>query len=114
MKKFPFVQQLGIKDCGPACLKMISKWYGKSYDINYLRQKSHITKLGVSMLGISESAEAIGYRTMGVKIRIDQLKKAVGSGPLIVHWRNNHFVVLFRIKNGKFHVADPAKSIIAY
>jgi ATP-binding cassette subfamily B protein len=83
MKKFPRIQQLGIKDCGPACLKMIGKFYGKSFDLNYLRQKCSINKIGVSMLGISEAAEAIGFRTLGVKVTTDKLIKAMDA---VVHY----------------------------
>lgn len=117
-KKFPHIQQLGIKDCGPACLKMISKWYGKSFDLNYLRQKCSITKIGVSMLGISEAAEALGYRTLGVKVTTHKLIKAMDAGPCVIHWQQNHFVVLHKVKSplywrsavGEvFHIADPAK-----
>jgi ATP-binding cassette subfamily B protein len=101
-KKFPHIQQLGIKDCGPATLKMIAKWYGKSFDLNYLRQKCSINKIGVSMLGISEAAEAIGFRTLGVKLTTKKLIKAMDAGPCIIHWQNNHFVVLYKVKKRWF------------
>lgn len=113
MRKFPYVQQLGIKDCGPACLKMIAKWYGKNYDLNYLRQKCNITKIGVNMLGISEAAESIGFRTLGVRIDIEKLKKAMDAGPMIVHWNMDHFVVLYKIKKNRFYISDPAKGLVS-
>lgn len=111
MKRFPYYQQLGIKDCGPACLKMIAAWYGKQYDMNYLRQKCNITKYGVNLLGIIEAAEAIGFRTLGVKIDVAKLRKSMDAGPMIVHWNMDHFVVLHRIRGNTFYIADPAQGL---
>ena len=61
MKKFPHYRQLDAMDCGPSCLRMVAKYYGKSYTLQTLREKSFITREGVSMLGISDAAEAIGF-----------------------------------------------------
>jgi len=74
MSKFPHFPQLDAMDCGPACLRMVAKHYGKSYSPQMLREKSFITREGVSMLGISEAAEHIGFRTMGVAVTFEQLK----------------------------------------
>lgn len=113
--KFPFTHQLGLRDCGPACLKMISDFYGKNYTIEFLRESSHITKVGVSLLGISEAAEKIGFRSFGVKMDYDQLKEALESGPCIVHWQHNHFVVVYEIsKRDTVYVADPGKGLVKY
>jgi ATP-binding cassette subfamily B protein len=114
---FPFYHQLGLKDCGPACIKMIAQYFGRSYNIDYLREKSHIIKTGVSMLGISEAAEAIGFKTIGVKIDIQKLKEIAKSHPSILHWDKNHFVVLYDYKRtwfgkSKFYIADPAKELL--
>lgn len=114
---YPFYHQLGLKDCGPACLKMVSTFFGRNYSIDYLREKSHIIKTGVSMLGISEAAEAIGFKSIGVKIDINKLKEIGQSHPSILHWDKNHFVVLFDYKKpllGKpyFVIADPAKELM--
>jgi ATP-binding cassette, subfamily B, bacterial len=68
MEKFPFFAQLDSMDCGPSCLQMIAKFYGKSFTLQSLRSKSFITKSGVSMLGISDAAESIGFRTRGYRI----------------------------------------------
>ena len=73
MKRFPHYQQHDQMDCGPTCLRMIAAFYGKHYSLERLREKSFITRLGVSMLGISEAAEKIGFRTMGVQISFQQL-----------------------------------------
>jgi len=67
MASFPFTQQLDAMDCGPACLRMITQHYGKNYSLQKLRESSYITRNGVSMLGISDAAENIGFRTMGLK-----------------------------------------------
>ena len=96
-KSFPHYRQLDAMDCGPTCLRMIAKYYGKNYTLQSLREKSFITREGVSMLGISEAAESIGFRTTGVKITLEQLKKDVPL-PCILHWNQNHFVVLYKIK----------------
>jgi ATP-binding cassette subfamily B protein len=108
---FPFYKQLDYKDCGPACLKMISEYYGRKYSISRLRNLSYISKQGVSLMGISDAAESIGYRAFGVRLPIESLVKDAPL-PCILHWNQNHFVVCYKIthkKNGDvFHIADPA------
>lgn len=110
---FPHYQQLDGMDCGPTCLRMVAKYYGRSYTLQFLRERSFITREGVSMLGISDAAEFIGFRTSGVKITTDQLKKEV-SLPCILHWNQHHFVVLYKISEAKFHIADPASGKVGY
>ena len=68
MKRFPHYLQHDAMDCGPTCLRMIAKYYGKNYSLQTLRERSFITCEGVSMLGISDAAESIGFRTLGVRI----------------------------------------------
>lgn len=115
--RFPFYKQLDKMDCGPACLRMVAAYYGKTYSLQKLRDKCHISRQGVSLLGISDAAESIGFRTTGVKITWQQLKEEVKL-PCIVHWNQNHFVVLYKIreKKGKIQVcvADPAEGLISY
>ena len=89
---FPSIKQLDAMDCGPTCLQMVAKWYGRSYTLQTLRERCHITRAGVSMLGISDAAESIGFRTMGVKLGFDKLQKEAPL-PFIAHWNQNHFVV---------------------
>ena len=108
---FPFVKQYDAMDCGPACLKMIAGFYKKNYSLDYLRKKCFITREGVSFLGLSEAADSVGFRTLGVKIPYDILEKKV-TLPCIVHWRQNHFVVVYRIKDDKLWIADPATGLI--
>ena len=113
-KQFPYYIQLDSMDCGPTCLRMIAKYYGRSYSLQTLRDKSFITREGVSMLGISDAAESIGFHTIGVKINIEQLQDDVKL-PCILHWNQSHFVVLYKIKGNrrkpedmKMYIADPA------
>ena len=131
---FPFYKQLDAMDCGPTCLRMVAKHYGKHYSLETLRQKSFIGREGVSMPGISTDAEDIGFRTVGVHISFQQLCEA--PLPCIVHWKQNHFVVVHKIDvktrgsvetlratslqqqasqyDGTVHVADPAQGIIKF
>jgi ATP-binding cassette, subfamily B, bacterial len=108
---FPFVKQFDAMDCGPACLKMIAGFYKKDFSLDYLRKKCFITREGVSFLGLSEAADSIGFRTLGVKIPFDLLEEKV-TLPCIVHWQQKHFVVVYRIKNDKVWIADPAIGLI--
>lgn len=100
-------------DCGPTCLRMIAAFYGKHYSLERLREKSFITRLGVSMLGISEAAEKIGFRTMGVQISFQQLLEDAPL-PCIVHWNQQHFVVVYRMSKGQVWVADPGAGKVKY
>lgn len=118
MEKFPLYNQNEVMDCGPACLRMISKYYGHHYSLQTLRQKCFITREGVSLLGISDAAESIGFRTCGVKITGDQLANEAML-PCILYWNNSHFVVCYKIKRkrgGKliFYIADPASQRLQY
>ena len=102
-------------DCGPTCVRMVAKYYGKNYSLEYLRSESYLTRDGVSLLGISEAAEKIGFKTLSSKISYDTLKNEAPL-PAIIHWNQSHFVVLppQRMgKNGsKITIADPANGII--
>ena len=116
-KNIPHYLQLDAMDCGPTCLRMIARYYGKNYSLQTLRERSFITREGVSMLGISDAAESIGFRTSGVRITLKQLEEDVPL-PCILHWNQNHFVVCYDIRkkrNGyRFHIADPASQNVIY
>ncbi len=99
-------------DCGPSCLRMIAKYYGKNFSLQRLREISGINREGVSLLGISEAAEKIGFRTRGSRLTIDQLQEV--ELPTILHWNQNHFVVLYKIKKGVYYIADPGKGLIQF
>jgi ABC-type bacteriocin/lantibiotic exporters, contain an N-terminal double-glycine peptidase domain len=109
--------QLDAMDCGPTCLRMVAKFYGRSYSLQSLRERCHITREGVSLLGISDAAESIGFRTTGVKITWEQLRDEMPM-PCIVHWNQRHFVVVYSVvkrRRGTFvKVADPASGLLEY
>lgn len=129
--KYPFYPQLDAMDCGAACLRMIAKYYGKSYSLEYLREQTYITREGVSLLGIGEAAEKLGFRTMGVHLTFEKLADDVPL-PCIAHWKQEHFVVIYDIKKKRkslfseksnlentedeysITVADPAHGIVVY
>jgi ABC-type bacteriocin/lantibiotic exporters, contain an N-terminal double-glycine peptidase domain len=114
---FPSYKQLDAMDCGPTCLKIIAQFYGKHYSLQNLRKKCHITREGVSLLGISDAAESVGFRTTGVKITWEQLRDEIPF-PCIVHWNQCHFVVVYSItdRHGvrKIHISDPASGLLEY
>lgn len=107
-------------DCGPTCLRMVAKYYGKNLSLLKIREHSGINREGVSLLGISEAAEKVGFRTSAAQLSIETLNQL--DLPAIVHWNKNHFVVLYKIqktflfykKNPTYIVADPGKGIIKY
>lgn len=113
MSRFHHYHQLDVMDCGPTCLRMVARHYGRHYSLETLRRRSFISREGVSMLGISDAAESIGLRTTGVRTSIDKLAKAAPF-PCILHWNRNHFVVLYGIRRNKFLIADPASQCLSY
>ena len=113
MKRTPFFRQSDAMMCGITCLQMICKYYGKRYYQKFLSDICYASKEGVSLLGIKDAAEIVGFDTIGVRLSIQELSSA--AMPCILHWNQNHFVVLYKVKNGrKFYVADPGKGLITY
>ncbi|MBN8683552.1 MAG: peptidase domain-containing ABC transporter [Chitinophagales bacterium] len=110
LKSFPFYQQLDTMDCGPTCLRMVAEFHGKKYSLQYLRERAHISRSGVSLLGISEAAEQIGFRTTMVKAPFEGEEAGLVDAPLpcIVHWQQRHYVVVFKLSKKYVWVADPA------
>ena len=117
MRSFPHTMQLDAMDCGPACLKTILKYYNIDVSLSYLRKKCYTSRNGVSLLDISNAAESVGLNAIRVKIIWDQLCNDV-KYPCIIHWNNNHFVVLYRIRKGRrkttLYVSDPAIGLLEY
>lgn len=111
MPVFPFYKQLDSMDCGPTCLRMIAKFHRKNYSIPFLREKCYIDRAGVSLKGISEAAELIGYRTLAVKIPLMDAKElpSLSNAPMpsIVHWNQNHFIVVYKVTRKHVFIADP-------
>jgi ATP-binding cassette subfamily B protein len=92
-------------DCGPTCLRMIAKHYGRSFKVQTLRHYCEINREGVSLLGIHNAAKQIGFDSDAIQTNLDGLGEA--ELPAILHWRQNHFVVLYKIKNNKYFIVDP-------
>ena len=113
LKRFPTEYQMDAMDCGPASLKMVAKYFGRYYSLQYLRDKCGITKEGVSLLGISTAAESIGLHTVAVKCTIADLMIKVPF-PVIVHWNENHFVVVYHADKKHVWVSDPFKGHVKY
>lgn len=113
MNTFPIYKQYDVKDCGPTCLRMVAKFYGNLYPLAYLRDKCYVSKKGTSLLLLSEAANSIGLRSKPVRVTFDYLEQEEVL-PCIAHWDNNHFVVIYKIKNGVIYVADPAFGKIKY
>ncbi|TGD57656.1 peptidase domain-containing ABC transporter [Flavobacterium humi] len=112
MKKFPNYIQADSKDCGPTCLKIVAKYYGKTIKIQDLRDFSETTREGSNLLFLSDAAEKIGFRTLGVKLNLERLEEA--PLPCILHWNKEHYVVLHDIKKGKYCISDPGFGLIEY
>ena len=112
MLSFPHEFQLDAKDCGPTCVKIIAKYYGRFYSLPYLRDLCGITREGVSFLDISDACETISLRTKCIKINFDTLQTI--PLPCIVHWKDGHFIVVYKITKKKVFVSDPAKGLLKY
>ncbi len=113
---FPFTRQLDEMDCGPSCLKMVCDHFGRQWSLQSLRERCHISREGVSLLGISEAAESVGLRTLAVKIAFDSKPDHPGLEdfplPCIAYWQQRHFVVVYKIKGKTVYVADPAHGLV--
>ena len=112
MKTLPHYTQHDVMDCGPTCLRMVAAFYGKHYSLEGLREKSFITREGVSMLGISEAAEKIGFRSICVQVGYEKLQEA--PLPCIIHWNQQHFVVVYKLNDRYVWVADPGAGKLKY
>ena len=113
LHRFPTEYQMDAKDCGPASLKMVAKYFGRYYSLQYLRDKCGITKEGVSLLGISAAAESIGLHTAAFKCTIEDVIMKVPF-PVIIYWNENHFVVVYHANNKHIWVSDPCKGHVKY
>lgn len=113
MNSFPLTLQHDSMQCGIACLQMICKYFGRDYTLSALSRYCFATTEGVSLLGISEAADILGLHTLSAQATVDEL--AENPLPAILHWNQNHFVVLYKVKKGrKFYISDPAKGHITY
>jgi ATP-binding cassette, subfamily B, bacterial len=119
---FPLFKQLESMDCGPTCLRMVAKHFGRAFSVQSLREASQIGRDGVNLLGISEAAERIGLKSLAIKVTIDKLIEEAPL-PCIVHWNQVHFVVVYKIappprwranKGYTIYVADPSGGLLKY
>lgn len=117
--RITFTPQHDQMDCGPACLAMIASWHGKTYTLQRLREYSFLTRSGVSLLGVGEAARIIGFTTNSIKVSVEKLVNIKAGLPAILHWNQNHFVVLYKITKNiftgrlSFKIADPAYGFIS-
>ena len=113
MRTFPSYRQLDYMDCGPTCLRMVARFYGRYYSLETLREKTFMGKQGTSLLSLSEAAEQLGFRTEAVATDWNTLQEDVLL-PCIAHWRDRHFVVIYRVTKKHVYVADPATGKLRY
>ncbi len=112
MTKFPHYKQPDTMDCGPTSLRIVTKYYGRHYNLHTLRELAFKSREGISLLSMSDAAEKIGFRTNGASISFEQLKKAIL--PCILYWNQNHFVVIYKIKKDIVYISDPAIGLVKY
>ena len=113
MRKFPLVRQRDAMDCGISCISSICNFYGRNVSLETLAERTGISSNGISLLAVSKIANDLGFKVNNLRISITALYSAVM--PCILHWNQNHFVVLYKIKKGKiFYVADPGKGLVKY
>ena len=110
MPTFPFYKQPDSKDCGPTCLRIVAKYYGKLISLQEIRKLSETTRSGSNLLKLSDAAEEIEFKTIGDKLDFKRLEQA--QMLLIVHWDKNHFVVVYQITKGKVYLSDPGYGLI--
>ncbi len=112
-KSFPFQLQFDEMDCGPTCLSMIFRYYGKHIPMSKIREKAHFSRDGTNMLNMSNLAEALGMKTLAVRVTIEQLINDLPL-PCIAHYNLNHFIIIYKITENRVFVADPAFGLIDY
>ena len=110
---FPTYRQLDQKDCGPTCLRIVCKYYKKSIGIQTLREMCSTNRIGTTLLDLSHAAEKIGFRTLSARIDFDTVKDDVPL-PLIAHWNNSHYIVVYKVKKNEVYVSDPAFGLLKY
>ncbi|MCB9335270.1 MAG: ATP-binding cassette domain-containing protein, partial [Flavobacteriales bacterium] len=113
LKNFPFYRQPDFMDCGPTCLRMVAKFYGRTISLSKLRTLSETTREGSSLKNIADSAEKIGFRSLGVKVTFQKFAEEAPL-PCIVYWQQKHFVVVYKIKKDIVFVSDPAHGLLKY
>lgn len=113
IRRFPQERQYDKMDCGPTCLKIISEHYGRYYSLQFLREHCSVTREGVSLADLVYASDKIGFKSHAVRCTLDDLKSQV-QFPAILHWGQNHFVVIYKIRGEKIYISDPASGKISY
>ena len=113
MSDFPFFKQVNVMDCGPACLQMLAKYYGKDYSLSMLSNLCDLSSKGASLHSMSEAAKSIGFNTLSVKITLEEMREKE-LFPCMAHWRKKHFIVVYNVTEHTIFVADPATGLLEY
>ncbi len=108
---FPFFHQNNANDCGPACLRMIAKFYGKYFSAQHIRLLVDTSIIGTNLKNLAKSAETLGFKSLCVRIEYSTLSKSIDL-PCVVHWNQNHFIVVYKFVKDMVIVGDPAHGII--
>lgn len=111
-KEFPFYKQPDEKDCGPTCLRIVAKYYGKHISLKEIRTLSETTREGSNLLKLSDASEGMGLKSLALKTNYQKLKEA--PLPLVTHWNKSHFVVVYKIHKDQVFISDPAYGLISY
>ncbi|XZF61407.1 MAG: ABC transporter transmembrane domain-containing protein [Gloeotrichia echinulata DVL01] len=106
LRRYPFFAQQSGSDCGAACLVMVSRYWGKRFSVNRLRDIANVDRNGASLRGLLTAAESLGFATRPVKASLKQLAKQ--KLPAIAHWEGKHYIVVYEITPKHVIVADPA------
>ena len=112
MNKIHHVRQHDSMECGISCLSMVCKIFDREYNTSELYKICKATKEGVSLKAITETAQTIGLESVSVRISVKELMTHKLCS--ILHWNQNHFVVLYKVKKNRFYIADPAKGLVKY
>ena len=111
-KSFPIIMQHDSMQCGVVCLTMICNYFFKDISIEYISEQCFATTEGVSLLAIDKIASKLGVRTISGRMSVNSINNI--ENPCILHWNQNHFVVLYKVKKNRFYIADPAKGLVKY
>jgi ATP-binding cassette subfamily B protein len=111
-RPFTSFRQHDTMDCGPTCLRMVARHYGRRYSLQFLRDRSYIDRQGVSLLGIGYAAETIGFRTRSARVSAEHFLEHAPL-PAIVHWRQNHFVVVYAVRGDRVDISDPETGVVS-
>ena len=115
MKRYAYVAQIDMRDCGVAALASIAKHYGSDFSLAHLRELAKTTKEGTTALGIVEAAKKMGFETKAIKANMDLFDMTDIPYPFIVHVNKEgklqHFYVVYKAKKDYLIIGDPDPSV---